>query len=81
MITDNEHIYITLEKKYKNFKVKITQEYLLEDDIGHYICIIENNNGDIVCSTSSCAGAPKGKVTFKKCSEILKSFKSAYKIH
>jgi hypothetical protein len=79
MITDKDHVYITIQKQFKLGKIKLTQEYVPSADIGHYTTIIEDSNGNIIYSTSTCCGAPHGKINMKNCNDFYKDFRKTYK--
>ncbi len=76
--------YFTRNKK--TFFIKATQEYLPKHDMGHYrffillvpyeSCTMED--GDIVRTSNSCYGAPKGKINKAWLNETFKDFYGDY---
>lgn len=74
MKTDDQE-YVTVRKDYGEFSVKITQEYSKAFNHGHYSYVIEDKDGNIIKVSSTCYGAPKGKVDENLCDEIYKDFR------
>jgi len=62
----------TISTSVDNLNVVGTQEYNEKYDIGHYIIILMDNDGNIIGSTQTSCGVPKGKLTEEDLKEFVK---------